>query len=242
MKFFSGLLFSNFIWTDTFPLFLSYYKKNPNVAGGNLKTFPKPLSAQEERFYLEQLQDGNQAAKDILIERNMRLVAHMVKKYATNEWDTEDLISVGSIGLMKAVNTFDPTKANRLGTYAAKCIDNEILMMLRTNKKQSREVSMYEPVGVDKEGNEVCIMDLVEADMEEIEEQLVKKQAIGKMREAFEKCLSQKEQLVIQMRYGLWGKKEYTQREIAEQIGISRSYVSRIEKGALEKMREMMEK
>lgn len=207
-----------------------------------MKTFPKPLSAQEERFYLEQLQDGNQAAKDILIERNMRLVAHMVKKYATNEWDTEDLISVGSIGLMKAIHTFDPSKATRLGTYAAKCIDNEILMVLRTNKKQSREVSIYEPVGVDKEGNEVCIMDLMEADMEEVDEQLIKKQEIGKIREVFEQCLSSKEKLVIQMRYGMWGMREYTQREIAEKIGISRSYVSRIEKGALEKMREMMEK
>lgn len=207
-----------------------------------MKTFPKPLSAQEERFYLEQLQDGNQAAKDILIERNMRLVAHMVKKYATNEWDTEDLISVGSIGLMKAIRTFDPSKATRLGTYAAKCIDNEILMLLRCTKKQSREVSIYEPVGVDKEGNEVCIMDLIEADTEEIEEELVKKQDIIRMRQVFEQCLSPKEQLVIQMRYGLWGMREYAQREIADKIGISRSYVSRIEKGALEKMREMMEK
>lgn len=206
-----------------------------------MKTFPKPLSAQEERWYLEQLQQGNQAAKDILIERNMRLVAHMIKKYATNEWDTEDLISVGSIGLMKAINTFDPSKATRLGTYAAKCIDNEVLMMLRTNKKQSREVSIYEPVGVDKEGNEVCIMDLIEADMEEIGEQLARKQEIVSMRQVFHQCLSPKEKLVIQMRYGLWGMREYTQREIADKIGISRSYVSRIEKGALEKMREAME-
>lgn len=205
-----------------------------------MKTFPKPLSAQEERWYLEQLQKGNQAAKDILIERNMRLVAHMVKKYAANEWDTEDLISVGSIGLMKAINTFDPTKATRLGTYAAKCIDNEVLMMLRTNKKQSREVSIYEPVGIDKEGNEVCIMDLIEADMEEIDEQLIKKQEVINMRQIFKNYLSPKEKIVIQMRYGLWGMKEYTQREIADKIGISRSYVSRIEKSALEKMREAM--
>ncbi len=205
-----------------------------------MKTFPKPLSAQEERWYLEQYQKGNQEAKDILIERNMRLVAHMVKKYAANEWDTEDLISVGSIGLIKAIQTFDPQKGSRLGTYAAKCIDNEILMLLRSQKKQSREVSMYEPVGVDKEGNEICMIDLMEAETEDVDARIARQQEFQKMRKLLSSCLSEKERIVLRMRYGMQDGREYTQREVANRIGISRSYVSRIEKSALLKLRSKM--
>ncbi|MBQ7432743.1 MAG: RNA polymerase sporulation sigma factor SigK [Lachnospiraceae bacterium] len=206
-----------------------------------MKTFPQPLTAKEEKRYLEEFRKGNQAAKDILIERNMRLVAHMVKKYTTTERDVEDLISVGSIGLIKAVHTFDPAKGSRLGTYAARCIDNEILMLLRSRKKQSREVSMQEPVGIDKEGNEITLLDLLESDELSIELMYARKEDIYRMANAFRKCLSDKEKTVIRMRYGLDGSKETTQREIAEELGISRSYVSRIEKGALEKMRKEME-
>lgn len=206
-----------------------------------MKTFPQPLTAKEEKRYLEEFKNGNQAAKDILIERNMRLVAHMVKKYASTERDLEDLISVGSIGLIKAVDTFDPEKGSRLGTYAARCIDNEILMLLRSRKKQSREVSMQEPVGIDKEGNEITLLDLLESDDLSIELMYAKKEDINRMAKAFHRCLSNKEQMVIRMRYGLDGGRETTQREIAVRLGISRSYVSRIEKGALEKMRREME-
>ena len=206
-----------------------------------MKTFPQPLTAKEEKRYLEEFKNGNQAAKDILIERNMRLVAQMVKKYASTERDLEDLISVGSIGLIKAVDTFDPEKGSRLGTYAARCIDNEILMLLRSRKKQSREVSMQEPVGIDKEGNEITLLDLLESDDLSIELMYAKKEDINRMAKAFHRCLSNKEQMVIRMRYGLDGGRETTQREIAVRLGISRSYVSRIEKGALEKMRREME-
>lgn len=207
-----------------------------------MKTFPQPLTAKEEKRYLEEFRKGDQAAKDILIERNMRLVAHMVKKYTVTDREMEDLISVGSIGLIKAVHTFDPEKGSRLGTYAAKCIDNEILMLLRSQKKQSREVSLQEPVGIDKEGNEITLLDLLESEVEPVEFLYARKESIVRMAAAFQNCLTDKEKTVIRMRYGLDGKAEATQREIAARLGISRSYVSRIEKCALLKMRMEMEK
>lgn len=206
-----------------------------------MKTFPQPLTAKEEKWYLEEFRKGDQRAKDILIERNMRLVAHMVKKYAVSEPEMEELISVGSIGLIKAVQTFDPDKGSRLGTYAAKCIDNEILMLLRSQKKQSREVSLQEPVGMDKEGNEITLFDLLESNDPPIETMCIQRDAVSRMGYAFQKCLTKKEKLVLCMRYGLGGYREATQREIAAGLGISRSYVSRIEKGALQKMRAEME-
>lgn len=206
-----------------------------------MKAFQKPLTAEEEREYLRRWKEGDTTAKDVLIERNMRLVAYISKKYSVDGRDPDDLISIGTIGLIKAVNTFDPDKNSKLATYAAKCIDNEILMSLRLEKKYGKEVSLYDPIGTDKEGNMISLVDVVETDDKEVVEQVQLTQEIREMYEAYEQCLKDKEKLVIRMRYGLFGNKEYTQREIAARMGISRSYVSRIEKAALLKMRAGME-
>ncbi len=206
-----------------------------------MKAFPKPLTAAEERECLEKWKAGDLAARDALIERNMRLVAHISKKYNGDGRDLDDLISIGTIGLIKAVRTFDPEKNSKLATYAAKCIENEILMSLRLEKKYGREVSLYDPIGTDKEGNMISLVDVVEAEGREVVEEVELGQEIEQMYWAYEQCLKDKEKKVIRMRYGLFGSREYTQREIAGQMNISRSYVSRIEKAALLKMREMME-
>lgn len=206
-----------------------------------MKTFPKPLSAGEEKEYLERCKEGDQEAKDVLILRNMRLVAHVVKKYQGTGYDTEDLISVGTIGLIKAINTFNLKKGARLATYAAKCVENEILMLLRASKKYSREVSLYEPIGVDKDGEAVSLVDVIEVENREILEELITCQDVKELYEAFEACLKGQEKTVIGLRYGLFGKQPRTQREIADMLGISRSYVSRIEKKAVEKLRRGME-
>ncbi|MBR5474314.1 MAG: RNA polymerase sporulation sigma factor SigK [Lachnospiraceae bacterium] len=206
-----------------------------------MKTFQKPLTKQEEESFLHRWEQGDREARDILIERNMRLVAHVAKKYADGERDMEDLISIGTIGLIKAVNTFSVKKGNKLGTYAAKCIDNEILMMLRMQKKYSRDVSLFEPIGTDKEGNVISLVDVIESEEEETWEKVSREEEIGKMIRALLRVLSEKEQRILVLRYGLNGEKEYTQREIAQKMGISRSYVSRIEKAALLKVRETME-
>ena len=171
----------------------------------------------------------------------MRLVAHIIKKYAFTDKEMDDLLSIGTIGLIKAVNTFNPDRGNKLSSYAAKCIDNEILMLLRSEKKRSREVSLYEPIGTDKEGNEINLMDVIEMEEREIAEMVAMKEDLKRLYEAYDTCLSDKEKKVIQYRYGLFGNDEYTQREIAKALGISRSYVSRIEKGALAKMRRYMQ-
>lgn len=206
-----------------------------------MKTFKKPLTSAEEREYLKLLKEGDQTARDILIEHNMRLVAHIIKKYAFTDKEMDDLLSIGTIGLIKAVNTFNSDRGNKLSSYAAKCIDNEILMLLRSEKKRSREVSLYEPIGTDKEGNEINLMDVIEMDEREISELVAMKEDLKKLYEAYETCLSEKEKKVIRFRYGLFGNDEYTQREIAKALGISRSYVSRIEKGALTKMKRYMQ-
>lgn len=203
-----------------------------------MKTFPKPLTASEEREYLGRLKEGDQTARDVLIERNMRLVAHVVKKYQGTDYDTDDLLSVGTIGLIKAVNTFKVDKGSRLATYAAKCVENEILMLLRASKKLSREVSLFEPIGVDKDGESVNLVDVIEMDNREVLEDIILSQDVEELYEAYEKCLKDSEKQVVSLRYGLFGKKEHTQREIAAILGISRSYVSRIEKKAIEKLRE----
>lgn len=203
-----------------------------------MKTFPKPLTASEEREYLGRLKEGDQTARDVLIERNMRLVAHVVKKYQGTDYDTDDLLSVGIIGLIKAVNTFKVDKGSRLATYAAKCVENEILMLLRASKKLSREVSLFEPIGVDKDGESVNLVDVIEMDNREVLEDIILSQDVEELYEAYEKCLKDSEKQVVSLRYGLFGKKEHTQREIAAILGISRSYVSRIEKKAIEKLRE----
>jgi len=195
-----------------------------------LKTFPKPLSIQEEREYLKRYKEGDLEAREVLINRNLRLVAHVIKKYQQTGYDMDDLLSVGTIGLIKAVNTFNVEKGSRLATYAAKCVENEILMMFRSGKKFSREVSIYDPIGADKDGETVSLLDVLEAG--------IIKQDVRCLYEAYRENLTEMEQTVIRMRYGLFGTKEHTQREIAEKLGISRSYVSRIEKRAVGHMRE----
>ena len=176
-------------------------------------------------------------ARDTLIERNMRLVAHVAKKYNPQDKEAEDLISVGTIGLIKAVNTYDMNKGSRLATYAAKCIDNEILMMFRSEKKHLKVSSLFEPIGTDKEGNEIRLVDILENDGKEILDMVELGEEIKRLYQVFGTALKEREQLVLKMRYGLFGSREYTQREIGARLGISRSYVSRIEKKALLKMK-----
>ena len=207
-----------------------------------MKTFPKPLSAREEKEYLERCSEGDLAARETLIERNMRLVAHVVKKYQSPDYDMEDLISVGTIGLIKAVNTFRADKGSRLGTYAAKCVENEVLMLLRASKKLSKEVSLFEPIGVDKDGEAVSLVDILEMDNKAAIDTMILRQDVKELYEAFESCLTETEKTVIRMRYGLYRGREHTQREIAAKLNISRSYVSRIEKRAIEKIRREFEK
>ena len=202
-----------------------------------LKSFPKPLTASEEREYLQKYTEGDLEAKHILIERNLRLVAHILKKYQTTEEEMEDLLSIGTIGLIKAVVTFDNDKCVRLGTYAARCIENEILMYLRMRRKTMREVSLYEPIGTDREGNEIQLFDIIEGNEKNILQSLELQGDIKMLYEQMEKVLSPRERTVLKMRYGLYNEEEYTQREIARRLGISRSYVSRIEKSAIEKLR-----
>lgn len=207
------------------------------LRGPFLKTFPEPLTASEERYYLQKYTEGDLEAKHILIERNLRLVAHIVKKYQHLDEDPEDLLSIGTIGLIKAVSTFNMEKGNRLATYAARCIENEILMMLRGKKKTSKEVSLYEPIGTDREGNEIQLFDIIESNEEDTPSKVALKEDIKTLYEKVSSALSPRERLVLKMRYGLYQGEEYTQREIAKQLGISRSYVSRIEKSAIEKLR-----
>ena len=203
-----------------------------------MKTFPKPLTAEEERLYLKRYEEGDQEARKVLIERNLRLVAHVAKKYQGSDEDSDDLISIGTIGLIKAVATFDNSKNNRLATYAARCIDNELLMMLRMRKKTSREVSLYEPIGMDKGGNEINLLDIIEGENVDVPEIMDLEADTRRLYQILHKVLSEREQEVLRLRYGLFGEEEKTQREIAQRLNISRSYVSRIEKTALKKLKE----
>ncbi len=203
-----------------------------------MKTFLKPLTPEEEKYYLQEYKQGSLEAKDILIQRNLRLVAHIVKKYQGAGEELDDLISIGTIGLIKAIQTFDFQKASRLSTYAARCIDNELLMLLRSKKKSSKEVSLYEPIGTDKEGNEINLLDVIETEPVDVVKNYSLKQDIDYLYQLLPKILSSREQEIIILRYGLYGKEELTQREIAKRLKISRSYVSRIEKNALLKLRE----
>lgn len=202
-----------------------------------MQSFPQPLSAAQETVYLRQYQNGDMHARDILIERNLRLVAHIVKKYMNSGKETDEMISVGIVGLVKAVNTYNFEKGSRLATYAARCIDNELLMLMRGDRKLSREVSLYDPIGTDKEGNEITLLSILEHADEDIIDQLDKKQSLRKLSKILSKVLTPREYFVVIRRYGLYGHHETTQRELAEQLNISRSYVSRIEKKALEKLR-----
>lgn len=202
-----------------------------------MQSFPKPLTAKEEQECLKRYKAGDMEAKNCLIEKNLRLVAHIVKKYGNSGREQEELISVGIVGLVKAVNTFNVEKGHKLVTYAAKCIENEILMLLRSEKKQGREVSLYEPIGTDKEGNEINLLDIMESEETDIIERMEFSGNVRKMYELIDKVLTPREKEIIALRYGLYRNKPVTQREIAKRFGISRSYVSRIEKKALEKLK-----
>ena len=206
-----------------------------------MHTFPKPLTPGEERSCLERMKEGDHEARNTLIERNLRLVAHVTRKYQGTDYEMEDLLSIGTIGLIKAVNTFHPERGSRLATYAAKCIENEILMTFRAGKKYAKDISLYDPIGVDKDGETVSRMDVLEAEGKEVLETIILKQEIEQLYRAYEACLKETEKIVLRSRYGLFGGKEQTQREIARHLHISRSYVSRIEKRALEKLQEGMD-
>jgi len=176
-----------------------------------LQTFQKPLTAEEETYYLKESQNGNLDARNLLVERNLRLVAHIVKKYSSYGRDTEDLISTGTIGLIKAINTYDVSKGNKLGTYASRCIENELLMLLRQERKSSREVSLYEPIGADKEGNEIHLMDIMESTSENVLEDLITRHHIQTIYQFLRSALTPREQTVIIMRYGLYQRSPVTQ-------------------------------
>ena len=209
-----------------------------------MKTFSQPLSALEEAYYLQLLKEGNseeaKQARNILIERNLRLVAHIAKKYQNVDEDMEDLISIGTIGLIKAISSFDAVRG-KLSTYASRCIDNELLMLLRSRKKNAREVSLYEPIGTDKEGNEINLLDIIEQEQTDVVEQLDLRENTRKLQCLLQEVLNDREREIIYLRYGLLTGREVTQREIGESLHISRSYVSRIEKRALLKLREGFE-
>ena len=206
-----------------------------------MKTFSQPLSAKDEAVYLGRLKTGSERerweAKGILVERNLRLVAHIAKKYQNVDEDMEDLISIGTIGLIKAIDSFDAGKG-KLSTYASRCIDNELLMLLRAKKKTSREVSLYEPIGTDREGNEISLLDVIEQDQVDVIDRMEVEDKLHRLKGLITDRLSDREQEIILMRYGLLSGQEITQREIGHWLGISRSYVSRIEKRALEKLKE----
>ena len=204
-------------------------------------SFPSPLTEKEEQHYVALLEENDADARNVLIERNLRLVAHIAKKYAGPNTNQDDLISIGTIGLIKAVNTYSASKSVRLATYAAKCIENEILMSIRASKRYSKEVSLSLPIGTDKDGNEVSLNDILGTDTDEIIESISIKIQVGKLYHAIDSTLTRREKSIIVARYGLDGNEPKPQREIAAELGISRSYVSRIEKKALEKLRKKLE-
>ncbi len=204
-----------------------------------IKSFKKPLTPEEELKYLTMFkEDKDEEAKEVLIERNMRLVAHIAKKYNNSTEDQDDLISIGTIGLIKAIETYNIDKGTRLATYASKCIENEILMNIRTNKKNKVQVSLHDPIGMDKEGNEISLIDILSSGIDDILEQVELNVQKKKLYEQLEKVLTKREKEIILLRYGLTTSGYKTQREIAEKLQISRSYVSRIEKRALKKLRK----
>lgn len=206
-----------------------------------MKTFLPPLGIQEEKKVLEEMQGGSLEARNTLIVHNMRLVAHIAKKYQNADEDMEEMISIGTIGLIKAVMTFHPEKGSRLSTYAARCIDNELLMHLRNRRKAAREVSIYEPIGTDKEGNQINFMGIIESEEPDVIECMDKNVKISQLQKLLPQILTNREQEIIILRYGLLDDKPVTQKQIAGRLGISRSYVSRIEKKALSKLREKFE-
>lgn len=208
------------------------------VSSGN--SFPKPLTTEEELYYLKKCKNGDIDARNILVEKNMRLVAHIAKKYGTSSLEYEDMLSIGAIGLIKAINTFDFEKGNKLGTYASRCIDNEILMVIRNIKKSANDVSLDEPIGKDKEGNEITFIDIITSDDEDVVENVTKKGYIKKLYDIIDDVLSEREKMIIVYRFGLYDTDTMTQQELADELNISRSYISRIEKKALNKLRKAL--
>ena len=202
-----------------------------------MQSFPQPLSTQEEEQLLQGMREGDLSCRNRLIEHNLRLVAHVVKKYSNTMYETDDLISIGTIGLIKAVDSFNSEKGIRLATYASRCIENELLMLMRSSKKQSKEVSLFDPVGSDKEGNTIQLLDICVAEEPDIIERMEEQQKLSKLRKYIEEVLTEREREIIILRYGMTDGKEVTQREIADKLKISRSYVSRIEKKALNKLK-----
>lgn len=198
--------------------------------------FPEPLSQEEEKIYLEKMKEGDSNARNILIERNLRLVAHIAKKYSSTNIDQDDLISIGSIGLIKGINSFNIEKNFKLATYIAKCIENEILMYLRSNKKRVTDVYLNEPIGKDKDDNEVTLQEVLENNERNVEDEVDLKLKIKLLYEKMKKILKDREKLIIELRFGLNGEKPKTQKEIAKMMNISRSYVSRIESKAISKL------
>ena len=209
------------------------------LSGGG--SFPRPLRAEEERQYLERLARGDMEARNALIEHNLRLVAHIIKKYYTQTGDQDDLISIGTIGLIKGISTFRPDKNVRLATYASRCIENEILMYFRAQRRLQGEVSLSDSIDGEGEGNALSLMDVIRVDDNMLEE-LDTRDACARVRRCVARCLDQREAMIITLRYGLNNCQPLTQREIAARCGISRSYVSRIEKKALKKLEQAMEK
>lgn len=222
---------SNILQVLINPVYLFGY-----ISGNN--TFPTPLDEKDEKKYLELLRDGDKSAKEILIERNLRLVAHIVKKYTFPNKEIDELISIGTVGLIKAIDSFDVSKGTRLATYAARCIENEILMLYRNSKKQKSEVYLQDPIGVDKEGNEICLIDVLSSEKDSVLEKVESNLQIRLLYNKIGKNLSSREGQILKMRYGLDDGRCRTQREIAGLLGISRSYVSRIEKKALKKLKK----
>ena len=229
--------------TLTLTSFFAFLKSAIFLVGyiSNNNLFPEPLSGAEEEEYLEKFKNGDEDARNILIERNLRLVAHISKKYAQTNIEQDDLISIGTIGLIKGINSFDTSKNIRLATYAAKCIENEILMHLRGRKKINSEVYLNEPIGKDKDDNEITLLEVLEKDEKNIDDKNNLKIKIKQLYEKMKDILKIREKTILELRFGLGGKKPKTQREIAKMMGISRSYVSRIETKAIGKLSAEME-
>lgn len=202
-------------------------------------SFPKPLSNEEEKECFRKMKEGDKTSRNKLVEHNLRLVSHIIKKYYSNSSEQDDLVSIGTIGLIKAVSTFNYEKGTKFATYAARCIENEILMYFRNKKKYAQDISLSEPIECDKDGNALSIMDII-ADEKSISENIEEKLNFEKLYKVIDSELSPREKEIIYMRYGLFGRKSFTQREVAKKLGISRSYVSRIEKKALETLKEKL--
>lgn len=226
-------LLANVIEVISGSLFLTGYISNSN-------TFPTPLDEKEEQAYLKKLKDGDKEAKAVLVERNLRLVAHIVKKYSFPNKDVDELISIGTVGLIKAIDSFDVSKGTRLATYASRCIENEILMLFRNSKKQKSEVYLQDPIGVDKEGNAICLIDVLSSEKDSVIDKVENNLQVKALYDKMSESLSKREYNIIIMRYGLEDGKCKTQREIAALLNISRSYVSRIEKKALKKLEKAL--